>query len=453
MNSFFPDSEKVKINFVPYNYKPLFLFTNSIFRLKNIAGGENYIKVASESLVLLQNKYLSAKKISEQEFNCTRELCRTLSRSDTIETAKLLYSSLKYIKAETLIAESLESVILNNVFSSYGLLVETSDQWDYLHAILLSQGLEDFVEPVFRKEAREKYFNIPIITFIPASWIPELIILPPSNNFFLIYPNNFLIEKSSSVFFKAPDNTSIEISSEDFSFVKHTAILISTSKEFDAKFHEIEIDEKDDSFSSNFYPATETPFSHIEVRDKLGHIHYIESNKPYLTISNTGEISIFSFENEDQLYNIRYIVNNIDSSTWTSEDLKRAKNAIMEKWKSPLREHPNIEILAKDLEGRGAIKASAQNIKNWFNANNIAPGSVEDFKAVLSFAGITKASEVESFFELAKKYRGDSISEGHEKKIISQEIVLDFIRDIDSDELDSSYNVQGIEFSIINVSF
>ncbi|MEB4802149.1 hypothetical protein QR556_14400, partial [Acinetobacter soli] len=125
---------------------------------------------------------------------------------------------------------------------------------------------------------------------------------------------------------------------------------------------------------------------------------------------------------------------------------------IMEKWKKPLRDHPHIEILAKELEKRGAIKASIQNIKNWSDPERIAPQNYEDYRAVLSFAGITDKNEIERFFGLARKRRGDSISEGHDKKIIGQEIVREYLENIKNDgPLNSEYQIQGIQFSLITL--
>ncbi|MFD1437818.1 hypothetical protein HLH14_14150 [Acinetobacter sp. ANC 4282] len=458
MSMFFPSFEQANIFFIPYDYKPLSLLVHAISEIRKTAGEEYQVIDITKKCMLIVNKYISVREIYNDDINNIREVVkRGLSRSDLRENAKIIYKCFKYVNPLVIIGEVLENLILNNIFNKYGLLVERN-QWDYIFSILKDRDLIDFIQPIFKDEIKEKYFNIPIITFLPISWISELIILPPAKNLFFIHPEFIYNQTYSSLVFKAPDNSSIEAEIDNIKFIKKPSTEIDGGYEFNLKFSSNEED------NSKFYEGLKSNFENVElfnnerilcsidIKDKDGNTHWIECNKQYLTIDYKGVIGFSVFENSNQIHNVKYLIKEIDTINLTSENLNRAKKSIMEKWKKPLRDYPNLEILISKLEKLGAMKATMQNIKNWCSPDNIAPRSFEDYKAVLLFAGITDKEEIDRFFELAKKLRGDSISEGHEKRVVGQEIVIDFLKKIKSiDNLGSNYEVDGISFSIITL--
>ncbi|WP_180057407.1 MULTISPECIES: hypothetical protein [unclassified Acinetobacter] len=458
MSLFCLDYENSNVFYMPYEYKPFSLLVNSIYEIKKNAGIEYQVNSILAKCMFLVNKFISAREVNGSDIDNIREIIRRgLSRSDLKENAKIIYKCFKYIDQSYIIGNSLENLILSQYFSKYGLLIDES-QWKYIYLILKDRDLIDFIQPIFKKELREKYFDIPIISFLPVAWVSELIILPPTENLFFIYPDFISNQMYSRVFFKAPDNSSIEIQGNKIKFIENESFKIQACVEFNEKFsnsENIEIEENNsvkNVFEDIDLFENERFFSFFEVKNSSGDICFIECSKEYLTITLDGVIRLSTFENQDQLYNTKYIIKDIDTSSLTSENLKRAKNSIMEKWKKPLRNYPNLEALELKLTSLGAIKATIPNIKNWYSPDNIAPRSFEDYKAVLLFAGISDKEEIERFFELAKKLRGDSISEGHEKKVIGQEIVIDFLNKIKASEnLKSSYEVEGINFSIIKL--
>ncbi|MFW3963818.1 hypothetical protein [Acinetobacter radioresistens] len=454
MNSFFPNFENTTIISAPYRYEPLIFFINAIKHLKSIHSGEYQISTVLDQCYLLLNKFISAKEIFEDELTKIRDACKGLRvkgyRTEIINTAKIIFDSVKLIEISNIILETLENLILNNNEEMYGLLVESTDQWQYFSSLLKKNGLHDFVQPIFPKITREQYFDIPIITFLPAKWIPELITLPPSETFILIHPENSFIHGVGTSIFKAPNNQSLEITTENLHLKKNEVISVKSSQEFYSKFSAFFSEEMIEKSDTSSFTNCDQLLLKIEITDLHHKTRFIECNKEYLIISKDGKIKYSSFENNEQIQDIKYIVDKIDTSYLTSEDLRRKQNLIMEKWKKPLRDHTNIENLAQELTKLGAIRANVPNIKNWYDPENIAPRSPEDYRAVLSFAGITDKHEIERFFEFARKRRGDSISEGHYKKVIGLEIVKDYLESIKNNEpLNSDYKIQGIQFSLI----
>ncbi|HAV3553977.1 TPA: hypothetical protein JIE30_001544 [Acinetobacter baumannii] len=451
MSHFFLDFDQVKFNFVPYHYEPLSLFFNEINKIINLTHEEYEISSILKRIKKVINYYIIGKEILEQEIEEIRSLCRKyLCRSDLIESAKIIYKVILYIKPKIIIAECLENLVLLNSFDKYGLLVENEKQWKYIVKLLENNDLLGFLQPVFKNQIREKYFDIPLITFFPISWIYEIIVQPITENLFFIQPDFSFKQRESKINFKAPDNSSIEVACEEFEFIYGSLINIEACGDFNSKF----ILKKDFTekliFSEDFYNCSDRPLYYIEFNDKFGVTHNLEYNKQYITILNDNNVEILVFDNEEQVRCVKYIIKDIDTSNLTSENLKQAKNIIMEKWKKPLREYSNLDRLVTELKKLGSIKATLQNVKNWYSQDTIAPRCIEDYKAVLLFAGISDKKEVDRFLEMARKIRGDSISDGHERKVVGQELILDYLNKINTFEnLEGYFNIEGITFSII----
>ncbi len=454
MNSFFPHFESTTITSMPYKYEPLDFFINKINILRSISSGETQISTVLDQSIRLLNKYISAKEVFEDDLKNLRESCKGFRgkgyRAEVIRAVKDIFDSVKFIDTKDIIVETLENFILNNLEDSYGLLIESVDQWNFISSLLQKNDLHEFIQPIYSRTEREQYFEIPVITFLPAYWIPQLLVLPPAEKFILIHPENSSINGVNNSIFKAPDNQSLEVTIDNFYVKKNKAISVKSSQEFYSKFSEFFSDKIVNKSDMSSLISYEQPLLSIEILDNKGKSKFIECNKEYLVIAKDGKIRYSTFENNEQIQDIIYIVDRIDASCLTSEDLKRQQNLIMEKWKKPLRDHPHIHKLIKELERQGAIKASIQNIKNWYDPDNIAPRTYEDYMAVLSFSGITDKQEIERFFDFARKRRGDSISEGHDKKSIGLEIVREYLEGIKKEDLlKTHYQVQGIQFSLI----
>ncbi len=129
MSHFFLDFDQVKFNFVPYHYEPLSLFFNEINKIINLTHEEYEISSILKRIKKVINYYIIGKEILEQEIEEIRSLCRKyLCRSDLIESAKIIYKVILYIKPKIIIAECLENLVLLNSFDKYGLLVENEKQ-------------------------------------------------------------------------------------------------------------------------------------------------------------------------------------------------------------------------------------------------------------------------------------------------------------------------------------
>lgn len=450
MNSFFPSFENSTIISAPYKYEPLIFFIHSVKHLKSLSSGESQISNTLDQCYKLLNKYISGKEVFEDDITSLREECKRLNvrgyRAEIRNTAKIIYDSVKFISTQDIILESIEFFILINNEDRYGLLVDSAVQWQFILSLLQKADLQDFVYPVLPKDAREQYFDSPIITFLPATWVPELITLPPSESLIFIHPMNSFINGVNTSIFMAPNNQSLDISIDGLQLKYNKAIPITSDQDFSVFYSDDMVDNSDTMSIIH----CEQPLLNVEFFDHQRETKVIECNKEYLVIDRDGKIKYSTFENSDQIQNIKYIVDRIDTSCLTSEDFKRKQNFMLEKWKKPLRDHPHIETLIKELEKRGSIKAKAINIKNWSSPETIAPKYYEDYNAVLLYAGITDKYEIERFIEFARERRGDSISEGHDKKIIGLEIVREYLESLKSDALlKSEYQIQGIKFSLI----
>ncbi|MFW1649293.1 hypothetical protein [Acinetobacter nosocomialis] len=454
MSSFFADFERVTIFSVPYKYEPLILFVKSIKELKKLSSGESQISIVLEQSIKLLNKIISVKKINEEEIQTLKKSCKRLRvrgyHSEIMNVAKIISDMTDFIKIDQIIINTLEELILNNNEDIYGLLVESENQWNDILPLLKENELHIFLRPILIKDIREKYFDIPIITFIPLKWISGLIVLPFTECFYVVHHVDSFVWRVDSSIFIAPNGNSIETSSENYNLVKNDLINIKSSKEFYSKYSLFyDNDLTIESDTSSLIIVDDYNYK-LEIRDKNNEIQHIEYNKEYLIVTKDNKIKYSIFENDDQLINVKYIVCEIDTSFLSSDDFKRHQNLIMEKWKNPLRQYSDIDLLVKKLKKLGAKKATPQNVKNWSNLENIAPRDHNDYKAVLLLAGITDSEEIERFFDFARKRRGVAISDGYYQKNIGLEIVREYLENIkNSESLDLVHQVQGIKFLLI----
>jgi hypothetical protein len=456
VNEYFPSFEKSTLHMMSYDYEPLNVLIHAILQFTNENYEDGHSKELLKTAKTLLNLYLSGKPIPDDIPINLKKLCC----GKRTKTTKIINNIIKHIDSTYIISECLEHLVLNNSFDKLGLLFESKAQWDFIYLHVQKRELDSFIIPVSKNDLREKYFNFPIITFLPASWIPELIILPPSENFFLIAPsikNNRLIDH---IFFKAPNNASIEVSSDQIETIHHETMHLADTDEFKKEFVESEetaltpiIDVNIDFFDVDELNSTEKYTYAIRLLDLVdvkGKGLQLEANKSYVCISKSGIVNTFSFENEYQFNNMDYIVNDIDTTSVSEADIKGARNSIMEQWKKSLRKSLSDPTLPKQLKALGAKRANYQNIKNWGDPERIAPAYNEDFLAVLKFSGITNEQDIKSFFTLARKTRSESISLGHRKSDQTQEIIKNFLTSKinESSSLEKEYNIHGIKINI-----
>lgn len=454
MSSFFADFERATIFSVPYKYEPLILFVKSIKQLNALSSGESQISIVLEQSIKLLNKIISVKKIDEEETQALKQSCKRLRirgyHSEIMNVAKIISDMIDFIKVDQIIITALEELVLNNNEDIYGLLVESENQWNDIFPLLHENELHTFIRPIFIKDIREKYFDIPVITFIPSKWISQLIILPFTEFLYVIHHVGSYIFGVNSSILTSPNGKSIEISFENYNLVKNELINIKSDEDFYSKYslfyHDDFIIESDDT---SLISMDNHDFK-LEILDKNNKIQRLDYNKEYLVITKDNKIKYSTFENGDQFNNIKYIVSEIDTSFLSSDDFKRHQNLIMEKWKKPLRECSDIDLVIKKLNKLGAKRATPANVKNWSNLENIAPREHDDYKAVLLFSGITDSEEIERFFDFARKRRGVAISDGYYQKNIGLEIVREYLENIkSSEEFELVHQVQGIKFSLI----
>jgi hypothetical protein len=439
-----------------YEYEPINVLMHAIIKFTNENYEDDHSKELLKAAKTLLNLYLSAKPIPDDIPIRLKKLCS----DKRTEVTKIINNIIKHIDHSYIISECLEYLVLSNSFNKLGLLFESEVQWDFIYSQIKKRELDSFIIPISKKNLREKYFNFPIITFLPASWIPELITLPPSENFFLIAPSmksNSLIDH---VFFKAPNNSSIEVSNDKIETIHHKTMLLADTDEFQKEFVESVAVEPPSiiDFNADFFDIDELNSAEkytyairlLDLVDARGKALQLEANKSYVCISKSGIVNTLSFENEYQFNNMDYIVNDIDTTSVTEIDIKGARSSIMEQWKRNLRNCLSDPTLPKKLKALGAKRANHQNIKNWGDPERIAPANNEDFIAVLKFSGITNEQDINTFFQLARKTRSESISFGHKRSDQTQEIIKQFLSSKISENsiLEREYKIHGIKINI-----
>lgn len=439
-----------------YGYKPLDTFVYAIQQFINENYDDSHSQVLIKTAKKILNFYLTGKPVPNDIISNLKILCR----GKRTATTRILNNVIKHIDISHIVSECLEYLVLYNMSDKLGLIIESDVQWDFMYSLIQKRELNDFIVPISKRDIREKYFDFPVMTFLPASWIPELIILPPSERFFLITPSFRKSVSADSLFFKAPNNSSLEISNNQIKTIYHKMMQLNGTDEYRKEFVEtslpnnapasglnlqdFDIDElgKDDKYKYSIRL--------LDLVDVNGSDIYLESNKSYICISKKGDVGFKTFENEYQFNNIDYVVNNIDATLITEAEFKRAQNSIMEKWKQVLRNSISNPALSIKLRGFGATRANPQNIRNWADPDRIAPANNDDFRAVLKFSGITNEADIRRYFTLAREKRSESISLGHRKSILAQEIIRDFLIEKvgENSLLEKEYTIHGIKINI-----
>ncbi|MCP0910764.1 hypothetical protein [Acinetobacter pseudolwoffii] len=209
-----------------------------------------------------------------------------------MNVAKIISDMIDFIKVDQIIITALEELVLNNNEDIYGLLVESENQWNDIFPLLHENELHTFIRPIFIKDIREKYFDIPVITFIPSKWISQLIILPFTEFLYVIHHVGSYIFWGGLFNSYFSNGKSIEISFENYNLVKNELINIKSDEDFYSKYslfyHDDFIIESDDT---SLISMDNHDFK-LEILDKNNKIQRLDYNKEYLVITKIIKLNI-----------------------------------------------------------------------------------------------------------------------------------------------------------------
>ena len=445
MNSFFSEYKYSSTFMHHYKFEPLDVVVNAYKEIKSTQSIDSINEKLSLNCRKIINQFLSGKSSNEELINETKELCRTKKT----ETSKKLHNSIKYLNFKDICCKLIEEFYLSNEIQLINYFVESEEQWGLFHKCISELGLEGVFTPVFKQDLKDLYFENPILFILPPYWVTSTLILPPSKELHFIYPINFDFKGIEEVAITANNGQSLE--------------LITFNREIQKDLLEIEPPEdyfrffprnKDTShhsqpLSNDVEEFEYDPINTLSIKHKNGDVN-LQSHKTYLIVDKENNLKFVSFDNENEIKNIKYVVSTLDYSRATNKSLLHEQLTIMNIWKQPLRDNLHRHNLCRQLELLGSERANTQNIKNWSNPDSIAPRSERDYRAVLRFAGIESEEEVKKYFYLAYKQRGDSISIGHKRAYLAGEIVKRHMTECmdENREVVGTHLVSGVKFIV-----
>lgn len=416
--SYFSNYDSVDINLNRCNYEPLEIVLSAYQELKKTQSVDFLHAEINKFCRKVINKFISGKNASFEDIECIKKLCKMKGTN----TCRILYRSIQFIDFNLIKYQVFESFYLNHDIEHIYIFVDTPYDWKSHEQVVSDLGLQNIFTPVYKEELRNEFFKSPILLFALPQWVESTLIIPPSNELHFIYPISFDYEIGVNNYLTSNSGKSLELLTLDTE-IRKTQFDIEPTPEFYDKFpREIRVGKElpltIEGLSDDF---ERDPVSTLNV--SLTSNNKLFAHKTYLMIMSDGSINFSTFETENDLEDVKYVVSSIDASGANVQSLLQEQMAIMEVWKQPLRDNLKRSSLIKSLESLGAEKASEQNVKNWADPNRIAPRGENDFRAVLKFAGIHSEEQIKNYFYLAYKRRGDSISIGHKRSYLANEIV------------------------------
>lgn len=417
------------ITYINLNYAPLNEYINVLDKLRSDCNQDELRLSVLKRFKSILSRLLSGLPIDRKLLTDTLEYCKqTRLKMDFLSNAKTLYQLVSFIDVKAVICRSLTRAYELET-KEIAIFCKDIEHWNFISS-LMNEEIRDFIYPVYKKTIRKNYINGPLFIIAPSYWIKDFLAYPSSETTYVLQPFTVGNSNFEEKLFKLNGKLDIGINSNNkiSTSIEHLVV------EGNVKY----IDWKSSQ------PPEETILlqdieeimgvhSHItckEVEGVDGTLNYIQTNKSYITINTDGAIENRSFEENDSLCNISYIVQDIDYSKMSHEDVNQEYRNQMEKWKKPLREYYRPYELPRLLENLGARKATEQNVKNWSKSLTIAPIGREDYLAVLTFAGIDTEEEIDVFYKLARNMRSNSISLGHKKSDVAKEIIRKAINDL-----------------------
>ena len=410
------------IKFINLRYAPLDEYIHVLARLRADCDQDDLRYSVFKRFKQILSRLLCGLPINDEELEDTLKFCKqTKLNSQFLGNPKTLYQLVQFIEIKKIVRKSITKIFESEI-KEVAVFCKDIEQWELISS-LVDEHERDFIYPVYRKTIRKNYINGPLFIIAPSYWISDFLKYPSAETVYIIQPYSVGIPELQMDLFKCNGGV-------DIGLVKANKISFS--------INELIIEASDDYKNRSIVDPIEEPFniprmeemlgtlSHITCKEVIGHdgsVNYIQTNKTYITISSNGVVENKAFGEDETFHGTAYIVQNIDYSKMSHDDVNQEYRNQMDKWKKPLRDYRRPYELSHLLRDLGSKIANEQNIKNWSKSTTIAPKGRDDFLAVLTFANINSEEEIETFFKLARNMRSNSISLGHKKADVAKEII------------------------------
>lgn len=423
------DFSNSHITYINLNYDPLNEYINVLDKLRADCNQDELRLSVFKRFKSILNRLLSGVPIDGKLLTDTLEYCKkTRLKMDFLSNAKILYQLVSFIDVKEVVCRSLTRAYELET-KEIAILCKNIEHWNFIYSLMNKETRKSFY-PVYRKTIRENYINGPLFIIAPSYWIKDFLAYPSSETTYVLQPFTVGNSNFEEKLFKLNGKLDIGININNKISTSIEPLVIEGNVKY---IHWKSTQPTEKTISLQDAEKMMGVHSHItckEIEGKDGTLNYIQTNKNYIIINKEGVIENRSFEENDSLYNILYIVQDIDYSKMSHEDVNQEYRKQMEKWKKPLREYYRPYELPSLLKNLGAQKATEQNVKNWSKSSTIAPIGREDYLAVLTFAGIDTEEEIDVFYKLARNMRSNSISLGHKKSDVAKEIIRKAINDL-----------------------
>lgn len=423
------DFSNSHITYINLNHAPLNEYINVLDKLRADCNQDELRLSVFKRFKSILNRLLSGVPIDRKLLTDTLDYCKkTRLKMDFLSNAKILYQLISFIDVKEYICRSLTRAYELEK-KEIAILCKDVDHWNFIYS-LMNKETRGFIYPVYRRTIRENYINGPLFIIAPSYWIKDFLAYPSSETTYVLQPFTVGSSNFEAEIFKLNGKLDISINSNNKTSTSIEYLVIEGNDKYTGRKYSQPPEEKISLQNIEEIMGVHSHITCKEVEGSDGTLNYIQTNKTYITINKEGVIENRSFEENDNLHNISYIVQDIDYSKMSHEDINQEYRNQMEKWKKPLREYYRPYELPSLLRDLGAQKATDQNIRNWSKPSTIAPIGREDFLAVLTFSGIDTEEEIDVFYKLARNMRSNSISLGHKKSDVAKEIIRKEIDDL-----------------------
>jgi len=410
------------IKFINIKYSPLDEYIHVLDKLRSDCNSDDLRRSVFKKFKQLLNSLLSGLLITDEILDDTLNFCKkTKLNKQFLANPKILYQLIPFIEIKKIIRESITRVFESEI-EEVAVFCKDVKQWEFICS-LVDVHERDFIYPVYRTTIRKNYINGPLVIIAPSYWISDFLKYPSAETVYVIQPQSVGALELKMDLFKSNAEIDIGLVKPVTIPTSINELIIEASESYKKRINIVPIE---NPFSFNRMEEMLGALSHItckEIIEEDGSVSYIQVNKTYITVNSNGFVENKAFGENDNLLGTSYIVQNIDYSRMSHEDVNQEYRKQMDKWKKPLRDYYRPYNLPKLLKELGAKKASEINIKNWSKPASIAPKGRFDFLAVLTFANITSEEEIETYFKLASNMRSNSISFGHKKADVAKEII------------------------------
>ncbi|AFV85991.1 hypothetical protein [Alteromonas mediterranea] len=441
----FTSPELVNLN---YSYEPITEYIELLNYLYQSAETDIQKHTCSKYKNIL-NDYLGGREPQEEELKSILEQKKHFGpdKGSFYVAAKRLYKLIKSCIEVKIVLQNCLNEILNSINGNIVILCRKLEDQNFLESIICDDSKER-VGYVFPRQLRNHYITCTLVIIAPSYWFKELLAYPCSHTTLVVQPENLPSSVVTNDVFDGVGGERLWTSKKNNPNVQNRRLLLPPPPNYERE------ETKQNSLSElviELRRMQPTIFTR-EIKSLTGQVALIEVNRKYLVVDEYGVLKLRPFLDDDELDGCKYIVNEIDHSEMSDDDVNLELRKQMESWKSSLREYNRPFELPRILTSLGAKHAKDYNIKNWKKKDTIRPKDDDDFRALLKFADIPEV-EYPFFFNLAKNIRSNCISMGHRKSEVSREIIAKELRKClqQQDTLPSSFNVGKIKASILAV--